>query len=114
MVWRSQDPGILRRHCVPRHDFPLYLQQYQEPPSPEWPNQCRGIVEDPEGHLWFGFNYLIRFDGTSFHRYEEKEGFPPGKISYAVGQDNTGKVWVGQHESKNELWCYVDGTFGAC
>jgi len=94
-----------------RDMIPLYLKQYQEPPSPEWPNQCRGIAQDPEGHLWFGFNYLIRFDGTSFHRYEEKEGFPRGKINYAVGQDNTGKVWVGQHESKNELWCYVDGTF---
>ncbi len=94
-----------------RDMIPLYLQQYQEPPSPEWPNQCRGIVEDPEGHMWFGFNYLIRFDGQSFHRYEEKEGFPRGKINYAVGQDNTGKVWVGQHESKNELWCYTHGTF---
>ncbi|MCY3684454.1 MAG: sigma 54-interacting transcriptional regulator [Gemmatimonadetes bacterium] len=94
-----------------RDMIPLYLQQYQEPPSPEWPNQCRGIAQDPEGHLWFGFNYLIRFDGQSFHRYEEKEGFPRGKINYAVGQDHTGTVWVGQHESKNELSCYTDGTF---
>ena len=94
------------------HDLiPLYLQHYEQPPSPEWPNQCRGIAEDPEGHLWFGFNYLIRFDGQSFHRYEEKEGFPPDKISYAVGQDSAGKVWVGQHGQQNELWRYVDGNF---
>ena len=32
------------------HDMiPLYLQQYQRPPSPEWPKQCRGIAEDSEG-----------------------------------------------------------------
>ena len=91
--------------------IPLYLQQYEQPPSPEWPNQCRGIAQDPEGRLWFGFNYLIRFDGTSFHRYEEEEGFPPGKVSYAVGRDDTGKVWVGQRGHQNELWCYVDGNF---
>ena len=59
------------------HDLiPLYLQHYQQPPSPQWSNECRGITQDLEGHLWFGFDYIIRFDGKSFHRYEEKEGFP--------------------------------------
>ena len=95
------------------HDLiPLYLQHYEKPPSPQWSNQCRGIAQDPEGHLWFGFNYLIRFDGTSFHRYEEKEGFPPRILtSYAVGQDDTGKVWIGYREYENKLWCYADGSF---
>ena len=95
------------------HDLiPLYLQHYEKPPSPQWPNQCRGIAQDPEGHLWFGFNYLIRFDGTSFHRYGEKEGFPPRILtSYAVGQDDNGKVWIGYREYENKLWCYADGTF---
>ena len=94
------------------HDLiPLYLQQYQRLPAFEWPSQCRGIAQDPQGQMWFGFDNLIRFDGTSFHRYEEKEGFPRSKISYAVGQDATGKVWVGQRGHQNELWCYADGTF---
>ena len=95
------------------HDLiPLYLQHYEKPPSPLWPNQCRGIAQDPEGHLWFGFNYLIRFDGQFFHRYEEKEGFPPRILtSYAVGQDHTGKVWIGHREYENKLWCYADGSF---
>ena len=94
------------------HDLiPLYLQHYEDPPSPLWSKQCRGIVQDPEGHLWFGFNYLTRFDGISFHRYEEKEGFPQRQTSYAVGQDHTGKVWIGQRENENQLWCYADGTF---
>ena len=95
------------------HDLiPLYLQHYEQPPSPQWPNQCRGIAQDPEGHLWFGFDYLIRFDGTSFYRYDEKEGFPPRILtSYAVGQDHTGKVWIGYREYENKLWCYADGSF---
>ena len=95
------------------HDLiPLYLQHYEKPPSPQWSNQCRGIAQDPKGHLWFGFNYLIRFDGQSFHRYEEEEGFPPRILtSYAVGQDHTGKVWIGYREYENKLWCYADGSF---
>ena len=103
------------------HDLiPIYFG-YQPPPSDRSRNQCRGIAEDREGHLWFGFGRLIRFDGTSFHRYGEEEGFPYGLISYAVGRDDTGKVWVGQdnnekmwggqHNNENDLWCYADGTF---
>ncbi len=93
------------------HDLiPLYLG-YQPSPSDRSRNQCRGIAEDRVGHLWFGFGCLSRFDGTSFHRYGEEEGFPRSNISYAVGRDDTGKVWVGQHEHENQLWCYVDGTF---
>ena len=94
------------------HDLiPLYLQDYEQPPSPQWPNQCRGIAQGSEGHLWFGFDYLIRFDEISFHRYDEKEGFPKSRISYAVGQDNTDKVWIGHHEYQNKLWYYTDGNF---
>ena len=93
--------------------IPLYLQRYKQPPSPSWPKQCRGIAQDPEGQMWFGFDYLIRFDGTFFHRYEKKEGFPKSKTSYAVGQDSAGKVWVGQRGHQNDLWCYAYGTFQA-
>ena len=89
------------------HDLmPLYLQHYEMLPF----KACRGIVEDPEGHLWFGFNYLIRFDGTSFYRYEEKDGFPQD-TSYTLGRDDAGRVWIGHHGQLNKLWCYTDGTF---
>ncbi len=93
------------------HDMiPLYLQQYEVPPSNKWP-PCWGITQDPQGHLWFGFNYLIRFDGTSFHRYEEKDGFPPDGTAYIVDKDHTGKVWIGRFGNRDELWCYADGAF---
>ena len=94
------------------HDLiPLYLQHYDQPPSPEWPYQCRGIAQDLEGHLWCGFDYLLRFNGESFHRYDEKEGFPQSLISYAVGQDSTGHVWIGQRADQNHLWYYANGNF---
>ena len=93
------------------HDMiPLYLQYYEVPPSPKW-HQCWGITQDPQGHLWFGFNYLIRFDGTSFHRYDEKDGFPQDGTAYVVDKDHTGKVWIGRFENRDELWCYADGAF---
>ncbi|MDE2811376.1 MAG: sigma 54-interacting transcriptional regulator [Gemmatimonadota bacterium] len=94
------------------HDLiPLYLQHYQQPPSPQWPNRCRGIVQDLAGHLWFGFDYLIRFDGESFHRYEEKEGFPRAHISYVLGQGHTDKVWIGLPRNRDILHYYAHGAF---
>ena len=94
------------------HDLiPLYLQHYQQPPSPQWPRQCRGIAQDSVGHLWFGFDYLIRFDGESFHRYAEEEGFPQAHISYVLGQDHTGEVWIGLPRHRDILYCYANGVF---
>ena len=78
------------------HDLtPLYFQQHQQPFSSPWPSFCQGIAQDPQGHLWFGFENLIRLDGESFHRYEADDGFPRIRAGYAVGQDHTGKVWIG-------------------
>ena len=94
------------------HDLiPLYLHHYEQPPSPQWSHHCRGIAQDSQGHQWFGFDYLMRFDGTSFHRYEEKEGFPQDGNVYSVGRDPTGKVWIGRLGHRDGLWCYADGTF---
>ncbi len=94
------------------HDLiPLYLQDYEQPPSPQWSNLCWGITEDPQGHMWFGFDYPIRFDGTSFHRYDEKEGFPRDGNVYSVGRDPAGKVWIGRLGHRDGLWCYADGAF---
>ncbi len=94
------------------HDLiPRYLQHYEQPPSPEWHHFCWGITQDLKGHLWFGFDYPIRFDGTSFHRYDKKEGFPQEGTAYVVDSDHTGKVWIGQFGHRDGLWCYADGTF---
>ena len=93
------------------HDMiPHYLQHHKRPPSPKW-SQCWGITQDPEGQMWFGFNNLIRFDGESFHRYGEKDGFPQDWTAYTLDKDPTGKVWIGRFQNRDELWCYADGTF---
>ena len=82
------------------------------PLMPEWNiPHCWGITQDPQGHLWFGSEYPIRFDGTSFHRYEEEEGFPQAHVSYALSQDHAGKVWIGRLGQGDRLWCYTDGSF---
>ena len=93
------------------HDLtPLYLQQYQSLFSSNWPFFCRGIAEDLQGHLWFGFGYLLRFDGESFHRYGAQEGFPQTEVNYAVGQDHSGKVWIGWIQG-DRFRVYANGTF---
>ena len=95
------------------HDMiPFYLQNYEQPPSPEWHHFCWGITQDLEDHLWFGFDYPIRFDGTSFHRYDGEEGFPQDGTAYLVDRDHTGKVWIGRFDKNRDgLWCYTDGVF---
>ena len=93
------------------HDLiPLYLQRYEQSPSPQRPNQCWGITQDMEGYMWFGFDYLIRFDGEFFHRYEEVN-FPQDRGSYVMGRDHSGQVWIGRHEHRDGLWRYADGAF---
>lgn len=93
------------------HDMlPRYRRQCERPPYALMV-RCWGITEDPQGHLWFGFDYLIRFDGECFHRYEAKDGFPQDLCCYLVDRDPAGSVWIGRFYSKNELWCYTDGGF---
>ncbi len=83
------------------HDqIPLYVQRYKQPPSPEWSNECRGITQDREGHLWFGFDHPVRFDHESFRRYDKEEGFPRAEIGYVVGRGHGGKVWIGRPRSQ--------------
>ena len=79
--------------------------------SPVGIPRCGSITQDPQGHLWFGSEYPIRFDGTSFHRYEEEEGFSRARIRYILEQDHTGKVWIGKFGYGDRLWWYADGAF---
>ena len=93
------------------HDLiPLYQQHYESSDPPEW-GRCWGITQDMEGHLWFGFNSLTRFDGASFQRYGKKEGFPKDGTAYVVDRDHMGKVWIGRFGDQDALWCYADGAF---
>ncbi|MDE2886908.1 MAG: sigma 54-interacting transcriptional regulator [Gemmatimonadota bacterium] len=94
------------------HDLvPLYQQRYGQPPAHRWHNECRGIAQDREGHLWFGFDYPVRFDGETFSRYEEEEGFTQAEIGYAVGRSPAGKVWIGLPRSLESVYCYDDAAF---
>ena len=91
--------------------IPLYRQTCKRRLFPNSWVQCWGITQDHQGQLWFGFNALTRFDGTAFHQYDEKEGFPPDGTAYVVDGDHTGKVWIGRFKNRDELWCHTDGTF---
>ena len=70
-----------------------------------------GIAQDSQGHLWFGFKNLVRFDGTSFHRYNTKEGFRQDGTAYVVDTNHAGQVWIGRFENRDALWRYADGNF---
>ena len=62
------------------HDLtPLYRQQYQQPSSAKWISRCRGITQDPQGHLWFGFNHLFRYDGVILPPLRRERGVSPSR-----------------------------------
>jgi len=90
---------------------PLYEQQYGQPPSPHWTNECWGIAQDLSGNIWFGFDYLVRFDDESFFRYDVEDGFPQDATCYVVGSDQAGTVWIGRAGDQQGLWRYANGTF---
>ncbi len=92
------------RHTLGYYDYDGTVFHDVMPLISHWSiPRCRGITQDPQGHLWFGSEYPIRFDGTSFHRYEEEEGFSRADISYTLSQDHTGKVWISQVGYGNRL-----------
>ena len=65
-------------------------------------NECHGIVQDRDGDVWFGFNRLLRFDGTRFHasrpdtspRHSQHKSF-----TYAIAGDDDGLLWMGGYDA---------------
>lgn len=56
----------------------------------------RRIHQDHRGHMWFGTNGdgVIRHDGTSLQRFDEREGFGGDSVRGIVEGDD-GMVWFG-------------------
>ena len=46
MVWRSSVLWDITMAQLFHDLIPLYLQHYDQPPSPQWTNQCWGITQD--------------------------------------------------------------------
>lgn len=64
-------------------------------------NVITSIVEDKQGHLWFGsFSHggLSRYDGTGFVHHALNDGFGKGMISSAY-RDRDGMLWFGTRNS---------------
>lgn len=53
-----------------------------------------GIIEDKAGHIWFGSDELIKYDGEKFTVYPKKDGLPDGEI-FGLTIDKNGLIWIG-------------------
>ena len=62
---------------------------------------CWGITQDLRGHLWIGAEFPIRFDGESFHRYTEDDGFSRAHRSYLVSTDHAVPSGLAARETEN-------------
>ena len=72
------------------------------------PNNCWGIAEDGNGHLWFGGDVLVRYDGLRLHRYGKEDGLIDGEFPYGVAWDADHDLWVGR---ENRIWRYDGHSF---
>jgi signal transduction histidine kinase/ligand-binding sensor domain-containing protein len=95
-LWFAGSEALGYCEATTFHDLvPTYCRQYGEPPSGPPPDQCFGIAQDRDGHLWFAFarGNLVRYDGERFYRYGEEHGLPAGRRT--VAQNGEGDLWVG-------------------
>ena len=69
-------------------------------------SEANAIVQSEDGFLWFGgYSGLIRYDGTSFYRFDSSTGIS-SVFSLCVDREN--RVWIGTNE--NGVACYDHGT----
>ena len=72
------------------------------------PYNCWGIAQDANGHLWFGDRDLMRYDGSHFYQYGEKDGLLTKSGAYGVALDAENNLWVG---CRNKIWRYDGNIF---
>lgn len=53
------------------------------------------LLQDRHGFVWVGTEMgLYRFDGATFHRMREAEGFTAGEFINAIAEDARGQLWI--------------------
>jgi len=64
----------------------------------------REIFQDSQGRLWFGTNVydLMQYDGRSFHRIREAQGFSGGRIT-GIEEDREGNIWFATADGLNKF-----------
>lgn len=73
------------------------------------PTNLGAMTDDDEGNVWFAFgNHLVRWDGTSFVRYDALE--PEGNIAVSTLSAHGNHVWLG---GTGGVELFVDGHFHA-
>ena len=97
-------------HILGYYDDGVFHDMAPEIPPSSIP-ECCGITQDSQGCLWIGARYPIRYDGVSFHLYDETAGFPRAELCYSVSRDPEGNIWLGRLGCDDKVWRYTDGTF---
>ena len=68
-------------------------------------SDANDIVQSDDGFIWIGsYSGLIRYDGTTFHRFDSKTGI---SSVYSLYVDSKDRIWIGTNE--NGIACYDHG-----
>ncbi len=55
------------------------------------------VMADKEGYIWIGgYAGVIKYDGTTFERFDSSEGITSGKAIY---EDSKGRIWIGTNDN---------------
>lgn len=70
-------------------------------------SEANAVIQTRDGFVWIGsYSGLIRYDGSSFYRYDASNGVPN---AISLFEDSKDRLWIGTND--NGIVCYENGVF---
>jgi streptogramin lyase len=89
----------------------LYLRQFGRAEGFR-PPFVYALLQDRQGYLWLGTgDGLVRYDGTQFVVFTQKEGLAEDFVVSLCEDPGTGQLWVGHYQGGISVRKTTDGSF---
>ncbi|MDB5267152.1 MAG: hypothetical protein JWP58_192 [Hymenobacter sp.] len=103
--------GLLLFWARPASAQQAYLRQFG-PTEGFRPAFVYALLQDRQGYLWLGTGEgLIRYDGTQFVAFTQKDGLAEDFVVALREETATGRLWVGHYQGGISVKQTASGTF---